>query len=102
MTRGLLGWLRLPLVMVAWAAIAVVAGNVGPALAIAVGVLLIALWLWRLRATAEPDQTWADTLPFVIAWAAWGLAAWIGILFAAYIGFFVGAYLQLWELPDDP
>jgi hypothetical protein len=102
MTRRLPGWVRLPLVMIAWAAIAVAAGNAGPALAIVVAVLLVALWLWRLRAMAEPDQTWAETLPFAIAWAAWGLAAWIAVLFLTYVGFFVGAYLQLWELPDDP
>lgn len=99
-TKGLPGWLRLPLVMAGWALLAAVAANSGLVLAIVVGVLLAALWLWRLQATAAPDQTWGDTTLFAIAWSMWGLAAWLGILFVCYIGYFVGAYLELWELED--
>jgi hypothetical protein len=60
-----------------------------------------ALWLWRLRATAEPDQGWGHTLTLAIAWAAWGLVAWFGVIFLYYVGFIAGAGFGWWECHDE-
>jgi hypothetical protein len=100
MTTRLPGWLRLLLVMIGWAAI-VVTSRVDHRLGLVVIVLLATLWLLRLRATAEPGQTWGDTLASAIACAAWGLAAWSSIIFATYVGVFIGAFFELWGLPGD-
>jgi hypothetical protein len=86
--------------MIGWAAI-VVAIRVDPWLGVATGVLLLAVWSWRLRVRAKAGQSWSQTLLPALAWAAWGLAAWIGIFFLLYIVYFAGAYFDWWEIHDE-
>ncbi len=72
-------------------------------LGVAVAVLLIALWLYRIRATADPGQTWLDAVLCALAWAIWGLVAWIVLFLAIVVVFFGGAAIGLWEIHiDDP
>ena len=95
--RGLLG---LIVAMIGW--VLVIKGlTVAIWLGVVVAVALVALWLWWLR-TSDRGSDWPSMMLFVVTWASWALAAWVGLLFAIWIGAFAGAVLGLWEiyLPD--
>jgi hypothetical protein len=94
--RGLLG---LVLLMIGWAVI-VKGLTVAIWLGVVVAVVLVALWLWWLGANSDRGSDWPSMMLFVVTWASWALAAWVGLFFAIYIGVFAGAALGLWEITD--
>jgi hypothetical protein len=99
LTQHLPGWLRVVLAMVGWALVAV-SFTGGLWLGVTVAVLLCVFWLYRIRVTAHPGETWVDTVLWALTWAIWGLVAWIALSLAAVVVLFGGAAVGLWGIED--
>jgi hypothetical protein len=100
MNTRLPGWLRLPLVMTGWALVGI-ALRVELWLGAVVALILVSLWLYRLRETAGPGRTWMGSILLILGWAALSLLAWVGLYFVLLVIATVGAGFGWWGSPWD-